>query len=49
MTGANGVVAEFTAWLTDFLPDDYHDRYCEYRWDLDLRRVPFVESAGGIE
>ena len=38
MTGANGVVAEFAAWLTEFLPDDYYDRYREYRWDLDLRR-----------
>jgi alkylation response protein AidB-like acyl-CoA dehydrogenase len=32
------VVAEFAGWLTDFLPDDYHDRYREYRWDLQLRR-----------
>jgi len=32
------VVAEYAAWLTDFLPDDYYDRYREYRWDLDLRR-----------
>jgi alkylation response protein AidB-like acyl-CoA dehydrogenase len=31
-------VAEFTSWLTDFLPDDYYDRYREYRWDLELRR-----------
>jgi alkylation response protein AidB-like acyl-CoA dehydrogenase len=31
------VVAEFTDWLTDFLPDDYYDRYREYRWDLGLR------------
>ncbi|SRX94471.1 acyl-CoA dehydrogenase [Rhodococcus jostii RHA1] [Mycobacterium shimoidei] len=32
------VVAEFAAWLTDFLPDDYIERYREYRWDLGLRR-----------
>jgi alkylation response protein AidB-like acyl-CoA dehydrogenase len=31
-------VAEFASWLTDFLPDDYRDRYREYRWDLKLRR-----------
>lgn len=33
-----GIVAEFTAWLTDFLPGDYYDRYRDYRWDLTLRR-----------
>jgi alkylation response protein AidB-like acyl-CoA dehydrogenase len=39
MTRTNrDVVAEYAAWLTDFLPDDYYDRYREYRWDLDLRR-----------
>ncbi|BBZ13074.1 acyl-CoA dehydrogenase family protein [Mycobacterium branderi] len=32
------VVAEFGAWLTDFLPDDYYTGYREYRWDLGLRR-----------
>ena len=32
------VVTEFSAWLTDFLPDDYYQRYSEYRWDLELRR-----------
>ncbi|HME77655.1 MAG TPA: acyl-CoA dehydrogenase family protein, partial [Mycobacterium sp.] len=32
------VVAEYAAWLTDFLPNDYVDRYREYRWDMDLRR-----------
>src|ERR1700740_21932 len=32
------VVAEFSAWLTDFLPDYYSARYREYRWDLGLRR-----------
>jgi alkylation response protein AidB-like acyl-CoA dehydrogenase len=32
------VVAEFSAWLTDFLPDDYYTGYREYRWDLPLRR-----------
>lgn len=37
MTASN-VVTEFSAWLTDFLPDDYYQRYREYRWDLELRR-----------
>ncbi len=32
------IVSEFGAWLTDFLPDDYHDKYRQYRWDLALRR-----------
>jgi alkylation response protein AidB-like acyl-CoA dehydrogenase len=35
---ASDVVAEFSAWLTDFLPQDYYERYREYRWDLELRR-----------
>ena len=30
--------AEFAAWLTDFLPNDYYERYREYRWDIQLRR-----------
>jgi alkylation response protein AidB-like acyl-CoA dehydrogenase len=32
------VVDEFTGWLSGFLPDDYIERYREYRWDLMLRR-----------
>ena len=32
------VVDEFGAWLTAFLPDDYYQRYRDYRWDLPLRR-----------
>ncbi|BBY04939.1 acyl-CoA dehydrogenase family protein [Mycobacterium noviomagense] len=32
------MVAEFAAWLTEFLPRDYRERYSEYRWDLTLRR-----------
>jgi alkylation response protein AidB-like acyl-CoA dehydrogenase len=32
------VVEEYGAWLTEFLPKDYYDRYREYRWDLPLRR-----------
>jgi alkylation response protein AidB-like acyl-CoA dehydrogenase len=32
------VVAEFAAWLKEFLPSDYYERYREYRWDLGLRR-----------
>lgn len=29
---------EFRAWLGDFLPADYYQRYREYRWDIPLRR-----------
>ncbi|MHA7649607.1 acyl-CoA dehydrogenase family protein [Mycobacterium sp. ML4] len=32
------VTEEYGGWLTDFLPDDYYDRYREYRWDIPLRR-----------
>ncbi len=32
------IVAEFATWLADFLPNDYYERYREYRWDLPLRR-----------
>jgi alkylation response protein AidB-like acyl-CoA dehydrogenase len=32
------VVTEFVAWLAEFLPNDYYERYREYRWDLPLRR-----------
>lgn len=32
------VVEEFGAWLTEFLPDDYYQRYRHYRWDIPLRR-----------
>lgn len=32
------VIDEFGIWLRDFLPDDYYDRYREYRWDIPLRR-----------
>ncbi len=33
------VAAEFGAWLTEFLPDDYYgERYRRYRWDIPLRR-----------
>lgn len=31
-------VEEFTAWLTEFLPTDYSERYRQYRWDMGLRR-----------
>src|ERR1700742_2072939 len=33
------LVAEYAAWLTDFLPNDYYERYREYRWDIGLRRA----------
>jgi alkylation response protein AidB-like acyl-CoA dehydrogenase len=32
------LTAEYAAWLTDFLPGDYYERYGEYRWDIALRR-----------
>jgi alkylation response protein AidB-like acyl-CoA dehydrogenase len=32
------VVEEFGGWLTEFLPNDYYEKYREYRWDLALRR-----------
>ncbi|AYE97015.1 acyl-CoA dehydrogenase [Mycobacterium paragordonae] len=32
------VIDEFGIWLRDFLPDDYYDRYRDYRWDIPLRR-----------
>jgi alkylation response protein AidB-like acyl-CoA dehydrogenase len=32
------VVEEFGAWLTEFLPKDYHERHQQYRWDMPLRR-----------
>jgi alkylation response protein AidB-like acyl-CoA dehydrogenase len=32
------VIEEFGAWLTEFLPKDYYEKYREYRWDLPLRR-----------
>jgi alkylation response protein AidB-like acyl-CoA dehydrogenase len=34
----SGVVAEFAAWLVAFLPNDYYEKYRQYRWDLTLRR-----------
>jgi alkylation response protein AidB-like acyl-CoA dehydrogenase len=33
------LLAKFGSWLTDFLPNDYYERYSEYRWDLGLRRA----------
>jgi alkylation response protein AidB-like acyl-CoA dehydrogenase len=32
------IVAEFADWLTAFLPQDYYEKYRQYRWDLSLRR-----------
>ncbi|BBU21945.1 hypothetical protein MXEN_10626 [Mycobacterium xenopi RIVM700367] len=37
-TATPEIVSEFAAWLTDFLPRDYYERYRDYRWDLTLRR-----------
>jgi alkylation response protein AidB-like acyl-CoA dehydrogenase len=33
------LIAEYSAWLADFLPTDYYHRYREYRWDIELRRA----------
>ena len=38
LTSKSEVVAEFATWLADFLPDDYYEKYRQYRWDLPLRR-----------
>ena len=38
MTAVISIVEEFRAWLTEFLPKDYYEKYREYRWDLPLRR-----------
>ncbi|UMB71176.1 acyl-CoA dehydrogenase family protein [Mycobacterium paraterrae] len=35
---ATELTAEYDAWLSDFLPRDYYQRYDEYRWDIGLRR-----------
>ena len=35
---SHDLIAEYGAWLTDFLPDDYYQRYDDYRWDIELRR-----------
>jgi alkylation response protein AidB-like acyl-CoA dehydrogenase len=35
---SSDLTAEYATWLTDFLPDDYYDRYDDYRWDIELRR-----------
>ena len=34
----SAVVEEFGSWLSEFLPDDYYEKYRQYRWDLSLRR-----------
>lgn len=42
---------EYDAWLTELLPDDYYDRYADYRWDLSLRRAHQVAAfeAGWLQ
>lgn len=37
-TSLTAPVEEFAEWLTEFLPDDYYQRYRQYRWDIRLRR-----------
>jgi len=36
---------EYAAWLADFLPTDYYDKYDDYRWDLPLRRAHQVAAG----
>ena len=45
------VRASYGAWLNDFLPSDYYDKYDDYRWDLSLRRAHQVASyeAGWLQ
>jgi len=33
------VRADYAAWIDDFLPSDYYERYAAYRWDVELRRA----------
>ena len=42
---------EYSAWLSDFLPGDYYDRYDDYRWDIALRRAHQVAAfeAGWLQ
>jgi alkylation response protein AidB-like acyl-CoA dehydrogenase len=34
----SAIGTEFAEWLAGVLPDDYTERYREYRWDIGLRR-----------
>src|SRR3954451_8642925 len=49
--GQREVRERYVAWLTDFLPADYLDRYADYRWDLGLRRAHQVAAfeAGWLQ
>ena len=42
------VLDEDAAWLADFLPADYDERYADYRWDLALRRAHQVVGLGQV-
>lgn len=43
--------ADYVDWLRDFLPDDYDERYADYRFDLGLRRAHQVAAfeAGWLQ
>jgi alkylation response protein AidB-like acyl-CoA dehydrogenase len=45
------VRADYVAWLSDFLPEDYYDNYDDYRWDVPLRRAHQVAAfeAGWLQ
>ena len=45
------VRADYAAWLSNLLPDDYYDKYDDYRWDLPLRRAHQVAAfeAGWLQ
>ena len=45
------VRSEYAAWLSDFLPDDYYDKYADYRWDYGLRKAHQLASfeAGWLQ
>jgi alkylation response protein AidB-like acyl-CoA dehydrogenase len=41
----------YAAWLSEFLPPDYDERYADYRWDMGLRRAHQVAAfeAGWLQ
>ena len=45
------VRADYATWLSEFLPDDYYDKYADYRWDYELRKAHQLASfeAGWLQ